>query len=320
MRFLNYAIFVIGIAALAGFAVMAGTNELVKTLAALGWGGFVLITLLHVPVIVAMGLAWWMVGRGNAGPSVFVVARLVRNSVAEVLPFSQIGGYLSGIRAAHLGKLPLRVSALSMVGDLVAEFTAKLPYILVAILYLMAVPAGNLANPILPVLILIVAGMVLAFVFRARIIAAFEKACRRLVEKWLPGRGDAEFDLGRFFAFDRFGPAFAIHLAMWVFGTLEAWVTLRLMGVHVSGMEALVIDSLGTSFRSLGFMVPAAAGVQEAGYAVVGLAFGIPPAQAIAFSLARRARDLAIGLPGLALWQFLEAKAFRRPVSATTRP
>jgi len=78
----------------------------------------------------------------------------------------------------------------------------------------------------------------------------------------------------------------------------------------------LVIDSLGTSFRSLGFMVPAAAGVQEAGYVVVALALGIAPAEGIAFSLARRARDLAIGLPGLALWQFLEARAFRRPATS----
>jgi hypothetical protein len=103
---------------------------------------------------------------------------------------------------------------------------------------------------------------------------------------------------------------------MWFFGTLEAWVTFRLMGIHVSMVEALAIDALGTSFRTLGFMVPAAAGVQEAGYVLVGLAFGLPPAQGIAFSLARRARDLVIGVPGLGVWQLLEAKAFRRPVSA----
>jgi hypothetical protein len=87
------------------------------------------------------------------------------------------------------------------------------------------------------------------------------------------------------------------------------------MGVHVSLVQALVIDAIGTSFRSLGFMVPAAAGVQEAGYVLVGLAFGITPARGLAFSLARRARDLAIGVPGILFWQFLEAKAFRKPAS-----
>jgi putative membrane protein len=316
MRFLKYAIFVIGVAALASLAVRAGMNEVVSALAALGWGGLAIISLLHVPVIVVMGLAWWSVGRGGASPRVFLAARWVRDSVGEVLPFSQIGGYLSGIRAATVAGVPLQAAALSMVGDLNAEFAAKLPYVLVAILVLMAVLPGNyLIRPILVALILIAAGLGAAFVFRKRLIAAFERATARMVGKWLPER-EIRLDLGHYFARDRFLPACSIHLVMWFFGTLEAWVTFRLMGIHVSMVEALAIDALGTSFRTLGFMVPAAAGVQEAGYVLVGLAFGLPPAQGIAFSLARRARDLVIGVPGLGVWQLLEAKAFRRPVSA----
>jgi putative membrane protein len=315
MRFLKYAIFVIGIAALVALAVRAGMADVVKTLAALDWGGFVLITLLHAPVILMMGVAWWTVGRGEAPASVFIAGRLVRDSVAEVLPFSQIGGYISGLRAANLGGAPLLASALSLVGDLTAEFAAKLPYVLTAILCLLAILPGNkVIWPVLLALAVIVAALIVAFLFRHRLFLWFENATRRLVEKWLPGTEAKRINLGDYFTRDRFLPASAIHLVMWFFGTLEAWVTFRLMGVHVSVIEALVIDAIGTSFRSLGFMVPAAAGVQEAGYVVVGLAFGISPARGIAFSLARRARDLAIGLPGLALWQFLEAKAFRKPL------
>jgi hypothetical protein len=33
---------------------------------------------------------------------------------------------------------------------------------------------------------------------------------------------------------------------------------------------------------------------------------------ALALSLAKRARDLAVGLPALAIWQFGEVKALRR--------
>jgi putative membrane protein len=312
MRFLKYAIFVIGIAALAALAIRAGMNEVVSTLAALGWVGLAVISLLHVPVIVIMGLAWWTVGRGGASARVFLAARWVRDSVGEVLPFSQIGGYLSGIRAATIAGVPLPAAALSMVADLNAEFTAKLPYILAAILGLMAVlPGDYLIQPILAALILIAAGLAVAFLFRGRLIAAFENVAARMVRKWIPGR-EVRLDLGHYFARGRFLPACSIHLVMWFFGTLEAWVTFRLMGIHVSVVEALAIDALGTSFRTLGFMVPAAAGVQEAGYVLVGLVFGLPPAQGIAFSLARRARDLAIGVPGLVFWQALEARAFRK--------
>lgn len=316
MRFLKYAIFVVGIAALAFLAIRAGMNEVIQTLGALGWGGFVVITLLHVPVIVAMGLAWWSVGRGAASPRVFVAARLVRDSVGEVLPFSQIGGYISGLRAAHLGGTPLSVSALSLVGDLTAEFVAKLPYVLTAILCLIALlPGDRMIWPALLALILIVAGSIVALLFRQRLFAWFANTTHRMVANLLPGTDLTGLDLNHYFAWDRFLPAAAIQLAMWFFGALEAWVTFHLMGVQVSVVEALVIDALGTTFRTLGFMVPAAAGVQEAGYALVGMAFGIAPARGIAFSLARRARDLAIGVPGLLFWQYLEAKAFRKAAS-----
>jgi hypothetical protein len=42
--------------------------------------------------------------------------------------------------------------------------------------------------------------------------------------------------------------------------------------------------------------VPAAAGVQEAAYLLAGAVFGISPAAALAASLARRARDLVLGV------------------------
>jgi hypothetical protein len=87
---------------------------------------------------------------------------------------------------------------------------------------------------------------------------------------------------------------------------------LRLMGVAVTGTEALSIDSLATALRTFGFLVPAALGVQEAGYVLVCALFGIGPAEAVAFSLTRRARDLTLGLPGLMAWQFLETRAYRQ--------
>jgi uncharacterized membrane protein YbhN (UPF0104 family) len=80
------------------------------------------------------------------------------------------------------------------------------------------------------------------------------------------------------------------------------------MGIDAGLGQALVIDSLGTAFRTLGFLVPGALGVQEAGYVIICALFGIPPAGAVAFSLARRARDLLIGLAGLGLWQTLEVR------------
>ena len=92
------AIFLIGIAALIGITLHAGADTVAHILGTLRLSGLAIITLLHLPVIVLMGLAWWCVGRDGGRLTVFIGARLVRDSVAEILPFSQIGGFLSGLR------------------------------------------------------------------------------------------------------------------------------------------------------------------------------------------------------------------------------
>ena len=53
-------------------------------------------------------------------------------------------------------------------------------------------------------------------------------------------------------------------------------------------------------------LVPGYAGVQEAAYAGVGALFGQPPELSLGVSLLRRARDLALGVPILLIWQSVE--------------
>jgi hypothetical protein len=89
------AMFLFGTAAFAALAIHAGMATVMRALGMLRLSGFAIITLMHLPVIILMGLAWWTVGRDAQGatPAKFMAARLVRDSVAEVLPFSQIGGF-----------------------------------------------------------------------------------------------------------------------------------------------------------------------------------------------------------------------------------
>lgn len=74
----------------------------------------------------------------------------------------------------------------------------------------------------------------------------------------------------------------------------------------------LILESLGQAIRSAAFVVPAALGIQEGGYLVLGVSIGIAPETAVALSLVKRVRELGLGLPALLLWQRIEAKQFRR--------
>ncbi len=51
--------------------------------------------------------------------------------------------------------------------------------------------------------------------------------------------------------------------------------------------------------------------MQEGGFVVLAALFGIPSDVAISLSLTKRIRELAIGLPGLAAWQFQELRRRR---------
>jgi hypothetical protein len=292
-----------GIAILAGLALWAGVPAIARSSAAVGIQGFAAILLIHVPVVMLLSAAWWSIGRAEQGGplSSFVEARLARDAVAEVLPFSQLGGFAAGVHVLSLTGAPARRAALSLFADLLMEFAAKLPYAMAGLALLIWLrPAIALPSWLLLTIVALIALPLLLLLVRG----LFRRNVPRLLLRWFPEEGG----LGSLPVLEGLMPSGLLHMVCWALGGLEAWVTLRLMGIPISLAEALAIDSLVTSLRTFGFFVPAALGVQEAAYVLVCGIFGLSPSEAMAFSLVRRARDLLFGLAGLALWQKLEVR------------
>ncbi len=302
-------LFLAGATALIAITLHAGMIPVLQAVAALQFSGLAVITLLHLPVIALMGLAWWLIGRPAARAGAFVVARLARDAVAETLPFSQLGGFVGGVRMLVLTGSRALDASLSLFADLLAEFGAKLFYTLAGLLVLAwLLPHAPLLRPFSLALAaaFLAAGAVV--LLRRRLRMALNRLALWALRKTLPAGDVAERDFASVFTPAHILPSFVVHALCWLLGAAEAWITFRLMGVEASLGQALVVDSLVTAFRTLGFLVPGALGIQEAGYVIVCALFGISPAQAIAFSLARRARDIVIGLGGLGLWQTLEIR------------
>jgi len=67
----------------------------------------------------------------------------------------------------------------------------------------------------------------------------------------------------------------------------------------VSWSDALLLESLGQAIRGAAFAIPGALGVQEGGYLLLAPLAGLPSDAALALSLAKRTRELLLGLPGL---------------------
>jgi len=98
-----------------------------------------------------------------------------------------------------------------------------------------------------------------------------------------------------------------INLIGWLAGTGEVFLILELLNHPVSWVNALLLESLGQAIRGAAFAVPGALGVQEGGYLLLAPLAGLPPDMALALSLAKRAREIILGLPGLLLGPFVGA-------------
>jgi hypothetical protein len=77
----------------------------------------------------------------------------------------------------------------------------------------------------------------------------------------------------------------------------------------VSWVNALLLESLGQAIRGAAFAVPGALGVQEGGYLLLAPLVGLPPDMALALSLAKRAREIILGLPGLLYLRLSKSQA-----------
>jgi uncharacterized membrane protein YbhN (UPF0104 family) len=115
-------------------------------------------------------------------------------------------------------------------------------------------------------------------------------------------------ELRRASAPGRIALVFLLNLLAWIASGIGAWIALRLMQIDFPLWETLSLESAIFALRSVAFAVPGGIGVQEAGYALLGPAIGLPAEAALALALAKRARDLAVAAPTLLIWQLSEAR------------
>jgi uncharacterized membrane protein YbhN (UPF0104 family) len=99
-----------------------------------------------------------------------------------------------------------------------------------------------------------------------------------------------------------------LRLLGWTSGAGEVWLTTRVLGHPLSVTDSFILESLISGVRGAAFMVPGALGAQEGGLVLFGALLGLPPDLALAVSLTKRVRELALGLPGLAAWQWMEGR------------
>lgn len=298
-------------------ATLIATNDIGQIAAALrhaGWG-IVPVVALHLPQTFASALGWDALFGRRARPGLAIAYRLrwIRESVNALLPVAQIGGDLVRARLLAQRGRTMAAAMASVMVDLSMEAVTQAVFTILCVALLIVGPHGGEAVPLAIGATLATIVMAGAFVIAQRfgLFALIERGVARWTRgRDLAGLNDAVVALYR--QPRRWAPSAAYHLASWLLGGLETWGALYVLGLAPSLREALIIEGLGQAVRGVGFLIPGALGVQEGGYLLICAMFGIPPQQALALSLIRRIRELALGLPGLALWHRMEG---RRPVA-----
>lgn len=320
MKKISIALAVFGLALGTLLVGWYGFGPIVDAVLSVGVAGFVLLCAWQLVTMVLLGIGWRIVAPAQGAWQFIPYAwgRMVRDAAASCLPFSVVGGLVLGARAATLQGIAMSVATLSMVVDLTAEFLAELLFAMAGLLVLL----GRTADPALTVPIVV--GLGLALIVGAATVRAQKGAIpllvrfgRKILDDWFSTPGDQDPALERELAAiyghsGRMASGTAAHLVGWLCKGIGNWLAFRLLGSDIDLIGALAIEALLHALLIPAFVVPGYAGVQEAGYAGIGALFGIPPEISLGVSLLRRARDIAIGIPILLVWQGMEVRRLRR--------
>jgi putative membrane protein len=318
---------IVGVAVMAGLVGYFGAGAVVHSLVAIGGIGFAAICAIHLVLIGVMGIAWWVLLPGApVAIGTTMWARLVRDSSAEALPLSQVGGYVLGARALTLAGVSATLSVASTIVDVTLEFVAQLAYTALGLALLVQLqPDTRAAAPVLLGLAVAVVAAAAFVLVQRRGFDYFDRIARFLGRDWAErgaaGAAALHATLASIYR-RRFGlwVGCAVHLGCWIASAIEVWLALRLGGEPLSFGAVLAIESLLYAIRTAAFAVPQAVGVQEGAYILLGATFGLSPDMSLALSLLKRGRDLAIGLPTIAIWQWIESRRLlRRRATAAPR-
>jgi putative membrane protein len=294
------------------------------TLAIAGWG-LPLIALIHlVPLALDAASIRVMFDTTQVRSSLrdALLARWVGESANSFLPAGPIGGPVMMVRYLAQRGMSMRDAAAGVTVSTTLQTLAQIIFALMGMALLGAHASQSsehaVRTPLLvasSVLVVCLAGFY--FMQRRGLFGKVMRALARFTGKrdWSQVTNQADaIDSAVREAYARTGrvaASFLLSLLGWLVGTAEVYAILWLLRIPISWSDALMLESLGQAIRAAGFAIPGSLGVQEGGYLLLAPLAGLRPETALALSLAKRAREVLLGVPGL-LYLHLSERGRRR--------
>jgi putative membrane protein len=328
VKHIGFVAWCVGIAACIGLTAWSGIGDVGSAVTSVG-GGMPLVVLTRITTVSIAGAGWWLLL--PAGESLrlraAILVRFIRESVNTLMPLTQVGGDIIGARLATFWKVSGPLAAASVIVDVLMQAATQFLFAGLGLVTLVALGADGAVAGIAATGLSLAIPMLGGFYLAQR--GGGHRIIRFVLDRlqgdgnWrLLGTVDAAYQcLSTIYARrSRLLASGSVHMIGWLVGVLEVLIALRFMGHPVTLGEALVIESLVQAVRGAAFVIPSALGAQEAGLILLCGIFGIPPGQALALSLIKRAADLVVGVPGLVALQILEGERLTGSFSGREEP
>ena len=294
-----------------GFAVFnTDPAAVAHALSLIGWDGALVLSLWRaIPIGLCIVGLWVLAPVGsNVGGRAALSARLARDGVGTLLPVLPAGGEIVGARILALSGVNAVLALGLLVADVTVEMAAQAGFSVIGVGALFLELPGRGAGlwalwaVLLPVLMVLGLGLMQ----HPRVLEKLEALAEKIVGDRVPAGQMIPVIHSIYRDRAKVVWCFFLHFAGWIVGIGEAWLALKWLGHPLSLASVLALESVVFALKGVAFVVPWSVGVQEGGYMALGVALGVPPELALTLSLVKRLPDIALGVPGLLLWQSAE--------------
>ena len=308
----------LGITVLGWLVARANLAELIGVFARIGWG-FLAILAVRAMTVVVNAAAWrCLVPRENRPPfASFVGLRWIGEAINTTLPVAQIGGDVVRARLLQQRIVNPARGAASVAVDFSVTIIAEILFTVLGFVLLawLSAEASWWPAAVAAALLLPFIWLSWEFLISRRLLVSLEHLLsrfgRRRLAVWMALLGEALSLVASSRA--ALALSLALHAATLLGNTVETWLTLRLMGAPIGFAAAVMLESISFAARSAAFLIPSGWGAQEAALVALAAVAGLSPDSALALGLVKRAREFAVGLPGLAAWGFAERSGRTKP-------
>jgi putative membrane protein len=323
------------IAALCGFALVvyliiaSGAVDVAHAMLKIGWW-LIPIALFYIVPLVFSALSWRELLPASSRPATFHIIwiRWIRESINSLLPVAGIGGDIASVRLVRLRGVPGPQAVAGTIVDITIGVATQVVCVLsgVGLLLMRSTERGALTAAwaiLIGTSVLLAAIAAFIIIQHRGLFAGSARWTRRLLpEQWRStwAAGASAIDSAVVAIYRTRRPVLRAnlwHLMGWVSRAGETWLVLQALGKPLGFVDAFILESLSTGVRMAMFMVPGGLGGLEGSFVLFGALFGLPADTALAISLSKRVRELALGLPGLFAWHWIEGRYLLRRSAPT---